>query len=83
MMDRPLTLPRQESEDVAALQFTHDLNRHLIGFGRADDSGEAGHPAVYQLDTPGPQLNIVDGAVQVAFHARHLNHCPRYHYQGW
>ena len=66
MMVRPLTLPRQEDQDVALLQLAHDLDRHLVALGAADDGGEAGHAAVDQLDAPGAQLDVVDRPVQVA-----------------
>ena len=56
----------EEGEDVALLQLAHDLDGHGVGLGAADDGGEAGHAAVDQLDAPRAQLDVVDGAVEVA-----------------
>ncbi len=56
----------QEGQDVAPLQLAHDLDRHRVRLGAADDGGEAGHAAVDQLDAPRAQLDVVDRAVQVA-----------------
>ena len=47
------------------LQLAHDLDRDLVALGRADDGRKAGHTAIDQLDAPGAQLDVVDGAVQV------------------
>ena len=65
-MERPLTLPREEDQDVAPLQLAHDLDGDFVALGAADDGGKAGHAAVDQLDAPGAQLHVVDGTVQIA-----------------
>ena len=65
MMLRPLTLPRQEDEDAAALQLAHDLDGHLVVLGAANDGAEARHAAVDELDAPGAQLHVVDWPVQL------------------
>ncbi len=56
----------EEDEDVALLQLAHDRDGGLVGAGRADEGGKARHAAIDQLDTPRAQLDVVDGAVQVA-----------------
>ena len=56
----------QEAQDVAPLQLPHDLHGHFVGLGAADDGGKAGHAAIDELDAPRAQLDVVDGAVQVA-----------------
>ena len=50
----------EEDQDVAPLQLAHDLDRHLVAFGAADDRGETGHTPVDQLDAPGAQLDVVE-----------------------
>ena len=65
MMLRPLTLPLRKIEDASALQLADDLDRDLVALGAADDGAEAGHAAVDQLDAPGPELDVVDGAIEL------------------
>ena len=55
----------EEDQDAAALQLAHDLDGHLVALGAADDGAEPGHAAVDQLDAPGAQLDVVDGAVEL------------------
>ena len=80
MMLRPLTLPRQKDEDVALLQLAHDLHRHLVALGRADDGRKARHAAIDQLDAPRTQLDVVDRAVEVVRPEPSLAYCvlPRH-----
>ena len=56
----------EEGENVAALQFAYDLDGHGVGLGTAHDGGKARHAAVDQLDAPRAQLDVVDGAVEMA-----------------
>ncbi len=58
----------QEGQDIAALQFTHDLDRHFIGFRAANDCGKAGHTTIHQLDAPGAKLDIVDRSIEMSIH---------------
>src|SRR5574341_1034666 len=62
----PVDVTRQEAQNVALLQFAHDLDRHLVGFGAADDGREARHTAIHQLNAPRPELDVVNRPVQVA-----------------
>ncbi len=55
----------EEGQDVAALQFANDLDRHLIRFRATDDRRETRHTAVHQLDAPRAKLNIIDGTIQM------------------
>ena len=70
-MLRPLTLPREEDQDVAALQLADDLDGDLVALGAADDGREPGHAPVDQLDAPGAQLDVVDRAVELHLVAVH------------
>ena len=68
----PVDVAAEEDEDAAALQLADDLDRDLVALGAADDGAEPGHAAVDELDAPGPQLDVVDRAVElhlVAVHA--------------
>ncbi len=68
----PVDVAAEEDQDAAALQLAHDLDRDLVALGAADDGAEPGHAAVHELDAPGPQLDVVDRAVElhlVAVHA--------------
>ena len=56
----------QEDQNIPLLQLPHDAHRSLVRPGRPHDRGEARHAAVDQLDTPRTQLDVVDGAVQMA-----------------
>ncbi len=56
----------EEDENVTLLQLPHDLDSRLVGLGSADDGREAGHPPVHQLDAPGAQLDVINGAVNIA-----------------
>ncbi len=61
----PIHIPREESEDVALLQFAHDLDRHLVRLGRTHNRRKPRHTPIHQLDTPGAQLDIIDRAIQM------------------
>jgi hypothetical protein len=43
------------------------LHGDLIGLGTAYERAEARHAAIHQLDAPGPELNVIDGSVAIAF----------------
>ena len=67
----PVDVAAEEDEDAAALQLADDLDGHLVALGAADDGAEPGHAAVDQLDAPGAQLDVVDGAVELHLVAVH------------
>ena len=52
------------------LKLADDLNRHFIRLCCPDDRRESGHTTIYQLDTPGAELDIIDRAVQMTIQAR-------------
>ena len=71
----PVNVAGEENQDIALLQFPHDGDGGLVGFGCPNDGGEAGHAPVYKLDAPAPQLDVVNGAIGIAtllslFHVR-------------
>ena len=62
----PIHVAAQEGEDVAPLELADDLDGDGIRLRLPDDGGEARHAPVHQRNAPGAQLDVVDGAVQVA-----------------